>query len=253
MFKLIFGISVLLGLGYLVYQIVQVNKLIFLDKSDTATFLYEDSDGYISNMSYLDLLARQCKSHKEYLLKAKNAALSFTPEQESLIETCFENAFYYLRYVHKSSYINTALLDSLKVRFAYVDTSYENGLPHTRDNIIFLSTNTLKQSKEQLTVTILHEFIHIYQRVYQTEFREALLKEGYTIWRKRSQYPRVRSNPDLDDTIYMHPKGFIMVTIYASNSPTSISDVINPDDYEYEHPNEEIAHEIANGYLKRSL
>ena len=251
MFKLIFGISVLIGLGYILYDIVQVNKILFLDKSDTANFLYEDSDGYISKMSHLDLLARQSKSHKEYLIKAKQAALSFTTEQQDLIEKCFENAFYYLRYIHKSKYINPDLLDTLKVRFAYVDMNYENGLPHTRENIIFLSTNTLKQSKEQLTVTILHEFIHIYQRTYQKEFRDALLKEGYTIWRNRNQYPRIRSNPDLDEYIYIHPKGFIMVTIYETNSPKSISDVINPEDFEYEHPNEEIAHQIANGYLKR--
>jgi len=41
---------------------------------------------------------------------------------------------------------------------------YEQGLPHTRENIILLSKNVLKYDELDLTSTLIHEKIHIYQR-----------------------------------------------------------------------------------------
>lgn len=250
MFKFVLALAVFAGLSFFVYDIARSKSVTFLEADDTATFLNQDSDGYVSNMTYLDILARHCKSHKEYLKKARDSALSFSEEQKQLLESCIEDAQYYLAQL-KNKHINTKLLETLPWKVAYVTNTYENGLPHTRKDIIFLSVNTMTQSKKGLTRTLIHEYIHIYQRYYSNNFRETLVKEGYKIWRKRKGYPRVRANPDLDPYIYIHPEGHIMVSIYESEHPTSITDVINPDDYQHEHPNEEIAHEIADAYLNR--
>jgi hypothetical protein len=252
MFKFVLALSIFAGLSFFIYDIVRSKSVTFLDADDTASFLYEDSDGYVSNMTYLDILARHCKSHQEYLKKARDSALSFTEEQKQLLESCIQDAQYYLANV-KDKHIQNKLFETLPWKIAYVDNTYENGLPHTRQDIIFLSIDSMKQSKQGITKTLIHEFIHIYQRTYSNIFRQSLLKDGYEVWRKRRGYPRVRANPDLDPYIYIHPEGHIMVSIYDSEKPSSITDVINPQDYEHEHPNEEIAHAIANAYLKRSL
>ena len=41
---------------------------------------------------------------------------------------------------------------------------YEEGLPHTRENIIFLTKSIIKNNEENLINTLIHEKIHIYQR-----------------------------------------------------------------------------------------
>ena len=240
----------MIGLTYFIYDMRSQPKIEFLEKEDTARFLYHDKDRYITSMSHLDLHARHVKFHSSYLKIAKDAALSFSEEQKDLLEKCIQNAEYYLKYIAKHPLLNNTYFHNFYWKIAYVDSTYENGLPHTRKDIIFLSTKTMEQSPKNITITLIHEAIHIYQRFRKTEFQELLLKHKYEIWRLREGYPRIRANPDLDEYIYIHPSGKVMVSIYNSNKPTSISDVISPYEYAYEHPNEEIAHEVADAYLK---
>ena len=137
---------------------------------------------------------------------------------------------------------------------------YEEGLPHTRENIIFVSKNVLKYDELNLTNTLIHEKIHIYQR-YNSVLFENIIKDMGLIEIDKKAYKSakyIRSNPDTNSKIYYAPdntkKGIatdanVMVCLYRNNNPNSINDVIHKN-YSTEHPYEKIAYEIAENYYK---
>jgi hypothetical protein len=160
-------------------------------------------------------------------------------------------------------------------------------LPHTRENVILLSKNVLKNDALNLTNTLLHEKIHIYQR-YNPEIFDTIIKEMglHELERKHfKQAKYIRSNPDTNNKIYYRKKnsggsggsggsvfdilssGFgggdddtvdtdydlddVMVCLYRNDKPNSINDVIQKN-YSAEHPYEKIAYEIAENFYKNN-
>jgi hypothetical protein len=127
-------------------------------------------------------------------------------------------------------------------------STYEDGLPHTRLNVIFLSSNALSRltmNERELIRTLIHEKIHIQQRLHPIETLALLKERGYIQWKERAGVPRIRANPDLDNWIYIDPTTKKrMVAYYTSDTPSSISD-ITLSSVNYEHPYEAIAYEIS--------
>ena len=98
---------------------------------------------------------------------------------------------------------------------------YEMGLPHTRSDIIFMTPGEL--NGRNLAKLLVHEKIHVYQRVYKRRFQNALKTNGYEIVGMRKERKDLHSNPDLDEYIW------------------SKDDEIYDQKGSKEHPNEEIA------------
>jgi hypothetical protein len=248
----VIGIMCITSVIYYVYQktkeLFSGINIMFLTEQETKSFLNADEDRYISSMTVPDLYARHVPSHLAYREKAVQSAISFTEAQKAKIEASVEFASAFLN-THISEYIDPVWMNKIPWKIALTKhRNYEDGLPHTRNDIIFLTdvfVNTL--SKQKLTETLIHEKIHIYQRFYPALIQETLEKNGYSIWRERRNYPLIRSNPDLDHFIYKHPSGEIMVSVYRNDTPTSIQDTMQPNEL-HEHPYEEIAYTIANRY-----
>ena len=238
------GIATILGLAFFIYQehweLFQGKGVTFLDREETMHFLIEDKDRYVTDMSMLDLVARKCKSHREYLEKAGGAAQDFLEEEKERLEIAVVEAERWLRELRHP----LVQYEPLPWKFALTLPTYEEGLPHTRADMIFLSRAQLQYPKEQLIRLLIHEWVHLYQRKQGSAFRDKLLKKGYTVWRARKGYPRVRANPDLDGLIYIHPNGEVMVGVYNSLFPDSISDVVYAGSVG-EHPFEEVAYAVA--------
>jgi len=122
---------------------------------------------------------------------------------------------------------------------------YEDGLPHTRENIIFLTTD-LFASLDSLANTLLHEKVHVYQRMYPELVDQWLNDHRYASWKLIKDVPMTRANPDVNEWIYIDPVSKKpMMTKYSSANPSGISDVTtsNP---AFEHPFEYMAYDIAN-------
>jgi hypothetical protein len=245
----------------------------FMTFKETADFLRNDSDRYVRNMSALDLHARHAKTYIDYLNNIEDTAITFTAEEKELLGKCADKADNYfkmeqfkeLEYVN---HINGNDIAGIKWVFAntyanhFNDTikEYEEGLPHTRENIIFVSKNVLKYDELNLTNTLIHEKIHIYQR-YNSVLFENIIKDMGLIEIDKKAYKSakyIRSNPDTNSKIYYAPdntkKGIatdanVMVCLYRNNNPNSINDVIHKN-YSTEHPYEKIAYEIAENYYK---
>ena len=245
----------------------------FMTFKETADFLRNDSDRYVRNMSALDLHARHAKTYIDYLNNIEDTAITFTAEEKELLGKCADKADNYFKMeqfkeLEYANHINGNDIAGIKWVFAntyanhFNDTikEYEEGLPHTRENIIFVSKNVLKYDELNLTNTLIHEKIHIYQR-YNSVLFENIIKDMGLIEIDKKAYKSakyIRSNPDTNSKIYYAPdntkKGIatdanVMVCLYRNNNPNSINDVIHKN-YSTEHPYEKIAYEIAENYYK---
>jgi predicted metallopeptidase len=240
-----------------------------MTKDETSLFLEYDDDAYVANLSSIDLYARKAITNSEYINFIKNSAASFTYSDREILDKCTKIADELLRKVkidsiskeknlNYSKYINYK--DIATIKWVISKTSaedsedkiyrYEEGLPHTRKNIIFLSTKVLNYSEDELIKILIHEKIHIYQRYNEKLFKNIINNMGYTevsindISTNTLKY--IRANPDLDKKIYKNINdGNLMLCLYSSDRPNGINDVLIKD-YSSEHPYEKIAYEISD-------
>ena len=273
------------------------DHIYFMTYKETANFFAKDNDRYVRNLTELDLHARNVKTHIEYLNNIEDTAISFTDDEKESLVICAKNADEYLRNeafkeLKYGGYLNGNDIADIKWIFANTYTNYfndvikenEQGLPHTRENIIFLSKNVLKNdvsNRLNLTNTLIHEKIHIYQRynpdIFAKIIKEMGLKELNKATFKHAKY--IRSNPDTNDKIYYYDKSGnsylaylnilgegegmgegdgtnidienIMVCLYRNDKPNSINDV-KQSNFATEHPYEKIAYEIAENFYKNN-
>jgi hypothetical protein len=132
----------------------------------------------------------------------------------------------------------------MKIPWAFAKTTMflETGYPHTRQGVIFLPENSLDRPDINIVRTLVHEKIHVYQKMYRDKFVHSLLHNGYTIIGRMSDTTKM-SNPDADDRIYRHPSGRIMM---QKRDSKDWKDAL------YEHPNELIAYTVAQQYFSQA-
>ena len=273
----------------------------FMTYKDTSNFLAKDNDGYVRNLTELDLLARNVKTHIDYLNNIDDTTVSFTEDEKRLLVKCANNADKYLRAekfaeIKYGKHLDGKEIAGIKWVFAntYANYSkdvikeYEQGLPHTRENIILLSKNVLKYDELNLTSTLIHEKIHIYQRYNPELFDKIITEMGLKELDKKSfrHAKYIRSNPDTNNKLYYYPneatatatatgttatdlwntmtgaastasntkdydEDKVMVCLYRNNKPNSINDVKHKK-FTEEHPYEKIAYEVAENYNNKN-
>jgi hypothetical protein len=211
-------------------------EIVFNSALETREFILNDSDNYIKNMSKVDLIARNINLN--YLLTAANDALSFSSEEKKMLIEMMKNVDN--RFGFK---INV-------IKFSKVGDIYENGYPHTRYNIIFLSPSffaNLGAANANAIKVLKHECIHIYQRYNPLATEKYLNINGYKkIGNFQSLFPKEyllkRSNSDIDDNIWQDANGQLMFPIFSSNNPQSLSDLHC--NKKMEHPYEWMAYHL---------
>ena len=242
-------------IAYVIYRVVQMRRETFVPSAgvkymtaaETAAFLVEDPDGYVKNMSPTDLYARKVSSAEKYVHRARDSAIDFTPEQKLRFNEACANADAFFAKMGSCPLSVEKLVRIPWVLAMTEGETYENGLPHTRANIIFLSSY-INEQPQQLVRTMMHEKIHIYQRMYPEEMTQLLEKMGFQRWKMRMGIPRIRANPDVDPWVYLNrDQSAPMMALYTSDQPVSISDVFL-EDAAFEHPYEFLAYEIASKY-----
>ena len=216
---------------------------LFLSKNDIIDFINNDYDKYFYNLSFADLSARNVKNISDYKNIIINNIYQLSKKQKNRLTILFNNANNLLY----KKYIDIA---HIKCKIVLIKNNiYDNGLSHTRSNIIFLSSNILNDSNYKIIQTLIHEKVHIFQRYnpYHKYIIDFLDNNGIKRFMKRDEYiktyPLLRSNPDLDNWIYIDKSNALSCS-YNNRTPQSISDVncnqIN------EHPFEMMAYNIVN-------
>lgn len=212
----------------------------FLTADEASAFLLKDDDKYVQSMSTYDLYARKAKSQDEYLQRISQATADFDPKERGLL-------------LRLTAEIDDKYPHLRSTPWAFLKTKgnvYEDGLPHTRGMFILISDHVLNH--DDLTETLLHEKIHVYQRLNPDAIQKILKEKGYIRWKLRKDVPLARANPDLDDWIYLDPvTQKPMMAVYSNTNPSSISDV-SLSNIAFEHPLEAMAYQIAQSYSSMS-
>jgi len=259
-------ISILvIAIIYFIYQIYkkryikkekfEEKNINFLKKEETIDFLYNDSDNYFKNLTDTDLYARKVNNYNIYKNKSIECATDFNNNQINIItKSCIEADKYLNNYNKLLKGSDIAIIKwNLALTKNYNNFEYENGLPHTRKNIIFLSDKIIPNTiNHNFINTLIHEKIHIYQRYNPDILENVINKMGFkkTSFKNKKQ----RSNPDLNNSIYIDNNNNKLSCLYRSNKPDSINDVICfKNNNLYEHPYELIAYNIANEYNHSQL
>ena len=99
--------------------------------------------------------------------------------------------------------------------------------------------------------TLIHEKIHVYQKMYPDITNNIIKKLNFKLVGKRKYSDMIRVNPDTDDNIYSYNNN-IMKAQYTSINPTSIADIKYniSQEQSYEHPYEWMAIDIAKKIVK---
>jgi len=213
-------------------------SIYFFTKKEAQEFIWDDNDNYIKNMTKSDLIARKhinINGNDYKTICATFAVEDFIKEEKDELVYLFmmiqTNPFIFGNY-----------------NFIKINDIYENGYPHTRENIIFIPRLFFVKNIKEKKIILLHECIHIYQRYYPKE-TEFILNayQFYKVGNFKDLFPDKyimrRSNPDLDNNIWKDKDGILMFPTFNSIQPKNMSDILNRDDRE--HPYEWMAYTFS--------
>ncbi len=223
-----------------------------MNKNELYLYLIKDNDNYYKNFSNIDLKARNVNNLEEYYEKIKESCMDIDNNTSLILNKCIKSANDKLSN-YKCTGFDGNKCANIDWNIGLVkNKSYEEGYPHTRYNVIILPSYLIK-NQNQLINTLIHEKIHVYQKMYPEDINEYLLENGFTKYKLRSDFNNIntRSNPDMDEWIYKNKNDEIMMAEYYDN-PKSIMDVnIKPNNSsKYEHPFEYMAYDITNHVIQ---
>lgn len=205
-----------------------------LSPSELHAWIAADGDGFHARLSETDLRVRGVSTVAEYVCRAR-AACAVDPSASDRARLA--------RVVRRVSSAMSAF-ECVWVIGIVQGTAYEGGLPHTRGHVIVLPIRLLRAPVQQLMSILVHEQVHVQQKMDPVGTWRYLRHIGFT--RRPGRIAGSRANPDLDAYVYTMPDGHVMGSRYVEGA-TSIGDVeffpINRD--EFESPLEWMAYRIA--------
>lgn len=226
---------------FLVYNKYKNNN-IYLSKYELETILIKNKDKYYDTFNKNDFKVRNITTIFEYYDKIKNACCDINIDQQQILNNSI-NKINNKLINYKSIGFDGNKINKIQWIIGIVSNkNYEEGFPHTRNNIIIIPLFLLNNFN-LLTITLLHEKVHIYQKLFPKDIEEFINHNKYTKYCLKNKIENIRANPDLDEWIYKDENNNLITAKYKDN-PTSINDVV----YStlYEHPYEQMAYELQN-------
>ncbi len=251
---LFFVIILILWFIYLIYnhknkmENFENNKnsnIQFLTKDEVFNMLKEDKDNYFGSFTIYDWEVRNAYNKEQYLDKIKESIHELNNEQKERLTKLTKIIDEKIKNV-KLPYFNGEKASLIQWNFGYtLGKNYEDGLPHTRNDIIMLGQNTVKQDDKNLMKTLTHEKVHLYQKLYPDDNEKYKEFKGFRRLRRREVNDKIRANPDIDSYIYIDKNGNELKTVYNEKA-TGLEDTKTypEDNQSSEHPNEAMAIEI---------
>jgi len=203
------------------FETFKGNDVQILSKNSVLDLLvYNPPDNYYDSFSDLDLKARNVKSLDEYLRKIRSVCFYSTDgaDKNKIIRRCIARACKDMVKEDKGKRkwidMNKLLTLPWKIAVTSGGSTYEYGFPHTRGDVIVVNEKDVKDGDEFVD-TLLHEQLHVYQKMYPEDFQKYLDSEGFVRYCRRNRIQNVAANPDSDGWVYAKD-GEIFVGQYAS-------------------------------------
>lgn len=220
----------------------------FLNGNELYDILKYDEDNYYKTFYKLDFKTRNINNIEEYINLIKISVCNLNEEEKNKLVSCIKNADTRLEKIYFDWFDGKKAKELIWNIGCVQGKYYENGLPHTRGNIIILSKENINEySEKKLTNTLIHEKVHIYQKKYSEDVQKYLDEHNFKIVKKRDSNDNIRANPDLNDFIYKDNNNNIYKAIYKNNAKTIEDIKYSPiNNQSYEHPFENMAIFIEN-------
>ena len=225
------------------------NNIVFLDKNTLYNYLIQDGDDYYKTFTQKDMDIRNLKNIEEYSGLIQQSVGEFSGGQKKIITECIHKADNFFSQLKFPYFDNEKMKNIDWTIGGFQGNLYEGGLPHTRQNVILIpcDKNVDNIDISGITSTLIHEKVHVYQKLFPEDVKKYFSSKGLHAVGKRNNKDNIRANPDSDSNIYKDTTGKIY-TLEYTNNPKDIGDVL-PDGKD--HPNEEMAYEIDNLFLKK--
>jgi hypothetical protein len=220
----------------------------FLNKYELKNILLQDKDQYYQTFFKKDFEVRKINNINDYLkIISKSVCDYHSSEKKKIIDSIekinkqikkIKNKYPQFHFIHLDKFL------SLPWKFGLVcSKKYENGLPHTRQQYIIFEKKYLENiSQKSLMKTLIHEKVHVYQKMYPQDIQYYLNHHQFKKIKPRESKDLIRANPDLDNFIY-HDKHFNTYKAVYNNDAINLEDITYfPHDTQfYEHPFEQMA------------
>jgi hypothetical protein len=241
-------INYLLKKKYNIYENFTGNNIIFIDSNELTELLTNDNDNYYKTFYKNDLVSRKIQNIEEYINLIKLSTSNFTDSEKVKIEKCISKIYPIFKDL-KLDWFDGSKANKIQWKIGCVKNKYyEHGLPHTRGDIIIISSEDVnKFSDEKLIKTFIHEKVHVYQKLYPTDTDIYIEHNKFIKYKLRDGKDNIRANPDLNNWIYKDNKDNIYCALYNEN-PSSVEDIqyLPINNQSYEHPYEKMAIEIED-------
>jgi hypothetical protein len=227
------------------YELFPNNNILILDKNELIDIIIKDKDNYYQRFNFFDLKVRNVKSINEYKEKILSSPINITNNEKEIIKKTINKIINIFENYSYDNFFIGEKANQIKWIIGIIDgKNYEEGLPHTRDNIIIIPKSLI--NKNNLIKVLIHEKIHIYQKHFKDNLK-IYINKNFKKAIPSSQIINNRANPDIDTDLYYDKNNNLLYCKY-NNNPTSIMDVNyfpinNPSS---EHPYELIAYNIEN-------
>jgi len=232
-------ISLILIIIYYLSKEKKTGKII--TKKIGIRYILNDKDNYFKSFSVKDLQVRNVATTNEYKLIGIRSIVDGNTTHEKIINKVCKIVDHKLKCINEK-WFDYAKCKRIPWKFClFIGYDYEEGLPHTRQDIIFINEKDIKFDRKLIN-TIIHERIHIYQKRYPSSLTIYLDEKNMSKYKVRKETDKIRANPDINEWIYKDVKGNKMKAVYKKNA-SRISDVTYyPYNTQYnEHPLEQMA------------
>jgi hypothetical protein len=226
----------ILGILLLIYYISSTTLNIrYLNNEELSEILIKDEDNFYKNLSKPNLEFRNINDINEYLQYIDNHLYTLTKKEKQIIQNAIYKAHRKLKNKYFIGFNYNKIHNFPWVIGCSIGDNYELGYPHTRNQIIILNYNNIYD--KDLYKTLIHERIHIYQKLFPNDIHKFLNYFGFKkIKKKDSQH---LDNPDTNEFIYK--SNFIWECRIVNNN-LQYSNLSS----EYEHPYEYMAYVIVD-------
>jgi predicted metalloprotease with PDZ domain len=145
-------------------------KIIFLNKNNLSDYLIQDNDNYYKTFNNNDMIVRNIKNINEYYQIINKSVVDSNDIIRNKILKCIkkiENKFNNKNY----EYFNGNKFNNITWKIGFIKGKlYEEGLPHTRDQVIILPIEYVESiNNDTLIRLLIHEKIHVYQKIYHDD------------------------------------------------------------------------------------
>uniref|UniRef100_A0A6C0CMP6 Uncharacterized protein n=1 Tax=viral metagenome TaxID=1070528 RepID=A0A6C0CMP6_9ZZZZ len=233
-------------------MIKSTDKVQFLIDSQTQEILNNDTDHYYQTFHKTDFKVRKSKNLKDYLAKISKSGCDGTEENKEKILACIKKIETKLQNSRNdvAEGVHIGKMLDLKWIIGFTcDKYYENGLPHTRGDVILLNNKDLQRRNIDETCKLLiHEKVHVYQKTYSEDFSQSI-QESFERVDSSKVSKSIPANPDTDNYIYKRKDDGKWLKSKYNKNPKHFRDIQFPDgDHTLEHPYESVAYSLENLY-----